>query len=136
MSALPFPSNLFEDQIATLRLALDAKRFAVWSGCGLGKTPICLEWARQVMHRTGGRVLIVTLNEIVQQFIEEAKKFYGEDLPILRLNSRQEMRDFAAGRMEAPPCVTCERAHDQARAEWDAGGSRTRSGSFCSPRRP
>lgn len=100
VTELPFASFLFEDQVATVRLALDAKRFAVWSGCGLGKTPIALEWARHVIHRTAGRVLIVTLNEIVPQFIEECRKFYGDSLPIRRIESRQEMRDWAAGRID------------------------------------
>ena len=98
-STLPLASYLFDDQAAIVRMALAAKRFAIWSDCGLGKTPMGLELARHVVHRTGGRVLIFTLNDIVPQWLEEAEKFYGDSLPILRLNSRQEMKDWAAGRL-------------------------------------
>lgn len=84
---------LFDDQQAIVRMALDAKRFACWSDCGLGKTLVGLEWARHVMHRTkDGRVLVVTMNEIVPQWIAEAARFYGDSLPILRLQSREDMK--------------------------------------------
>lgn len=92
---LPLSDYLFDDQAAVVRMALDAKRFAAWLDCGLGKTPIAYEWAKHVTHRTGGgRVLIITMNEIVNQFLEENKKFYGDTLPITKLGSRQAMRDW------------------------------------------
>lgn len=91
---LPFSSYLFDDQAAICKMALDAKRFAVWSDCGSGKTPLALEWSRHVIHRTGGRVLIVTINEICNQWVEEAHKFYGDALPVHRIRSRQEMREW------------------------------------------
>jgi Rad3-related DNA helicase len=43
--------------------------------CGLGKTLIGLEFGRHVVHRTGKRVLIVTRNEIVREWLEQAR-FY------------------------------------------------------------
>lgn len=85
---------LFEHQREIVKLALAAKRYAVWANVGLGKTLIELEFARQVVARTGGRVLILTLNEIVEQTIEEAAKFYGETLKVLRINSRSELFDW------------------------------------------
>lgn len=97
---LPLAEFLFDDQRDIVRMALAAKRFAVWSDCGLGKTLIELEFARQVVHATGGRVLIVTLNEIVGQIIDEAKRFYRDKrkdahtLDCLRLMTRQEMRGW------------------------------------------
>jgi hypothetical protein len=91
---LPLSKFLFDDQQAVTRMALDAKRFACWSGCGSGKTLIGLEWARHVQRRTGGRVLIVTLNEIVPQWMEEAARWYGKKLPLVRLESRQAMREW------------------------------------------
>lgn len=92
VTPLPLAGYLFDDQRAIVRAALDAKRFAVWSDCGLGKTAVQLEYARHVAHLTGGRVLIVTLNEIVSQTVEEAARFYGDELPITRLETRAEMR--------------------------------------------
>lgn len=75
----PIPCFLFDDQAAIVRMALDAERFAIWKDCGLGKTLEALEWARQVAILTCGRVLIVTLNEIIAQFVEEWLKFYGDN---------------------------------------------------------
>lgn len=99
---LPLFAGLYDDQEHIVRTALDAKRFAVWSDCGLGKTLICLEFGRQVIHRTGGRFLVATVNEVVPQWISEAKAFYGDALPIRRLHTRQEMKDWCAGRLEGP----------------------------------
>lgn len=98
LDTLPLSSFLFEHQREILKLALAAKSYAVWANVGLGKTLIELEFARQVSHITaGGRVLIFTLNEIVDQTIEECEKFYKDSLPLLKLESRDEMRLWAKG---------------------------------------
>jgi hypothetical protein len=111
VSDLPLSDFLFDDQAAITRMALEAKRFACWSDCGLGKTVIGAEYARHVIHRTagmpggGGRVLIVTLNEVVDQWVEEIGKFYGAALPVVRLNSREEMKRWCAtGEMPNAEC--------------------------------
>lgn len=115
---LPLSPFLFDDQQHITRAALDAKRFAVWSDCGLGKTIIELEFARQVIHRTGGRVLIFTLNEIVPQFIEECVRFYGDSLPIVRLNSRAEMRQWCKdGGAQALAITNYEKMNPESLAE-------------------
>lgn len=95
---LPFPSFFFQHQSEITSIALKAKRFAIWSNVGTGKTNMELEFARQVSHITdGGRVLIFTLNEIVNQTIEESGKFYGDSLQILKLETREEMRQWCKG---------------------------------------
>lgn len=94
--ALPIPDRLFEDQVFLTNLALNAKRFAIWSQCGNGKTLIGLEYARQVWARTFGKVLIVTFDNVVPGWIEEAERFYGAGLPIRRLETREEMRQWCA----------------------------------------
>lgn len=93
---LPLPAFMYDDQRYLVDTALDAKRFAVWSGCGNGKTLIGLEFARQVQSITAGRVLIVTLNQIVPEWIDEARRWYGDSLPIVRLETRAEMREWCA----------------------------------------
>lgn len=95
------PEFLFEDQKQIVMTALEAERFACWSDCGLGKTLIELEFARQVIEATGGRVLIITLAEVVNEIVREAAKFYGEKLPIRILQSREEMRAWCAGESKA-----------------------------------
>lgn len=94
---LPLPEHLFDDQRAIVMMALEAERFAIWKDCGLGKTCEQLEWARQVVAVTKGRVLIVTMNEVVPQTVEEARKFYGDSLSITVLPTRAAMREWCAG---------------------------------------
>lgn len=93
---LPMPEFLLDDQRAIISMALDVKRFADWKDCGLGKTLEQAEWARQVAHITGKRVLVVTFSEIVPQWIEEVLKFYGE-YPALKLETREQMRQWCTG---------------------------------------
>lgn len=94
---LPLPNFLFDDQKAIVEMALDAKRFADWKDCGLGKTLEILEWSRQVSHITGKRVLIVTFPEIIQQFIDDSRTFYkGEYPPLDKIESRVELKDWCA----------------------------------------
>jgi hypothetical protein len=69
---------------------LDAKRFACWCDCGWGKTPLGLEWARHVVHRTGGRVLIVTLNEIVPQWRRRPASSTATPCPSVRLRTQDD----------------------------------------------
>lgn len=98
LSLSPF---LFEHQREIVKLALAAKRYAVWANVGLGKTLIELEFAKQVNAITGGRVLILTLNEIVNQTIEEAAKFYGPAFKIFRIESREDLRLWCKGELAA-----------------------------------
>lgn len=89
---LSMPGFLFDYQGFIVRTALNAKRYAVWADTGLGKTAMYLEWARQVNHRTMGRVLLIVPLNIIEQTLDEAAAFYGDKLPICRLRSRDEMR--------------------------------------------
>lgn len=93
---LPYCDVMYDDQRVLVTQALTAKRFAIWSQCGNGKTLMGLEFARQVAARTRGRVLITTLYEIVPQWIEEAARFYGDALPLPRLETREAMREWCA----------------------------------------
>jgi hypothetical protein len=56
---LPLAEHLFDYQAWAVKLALEAERFALWLDTGLGKTPVMLEWTRQVLQRTSGKVLII-----------------------------------------------------------------------------
>ena len=91
---LEMPDFLFEHQREIVKLALKAKRYAVWADCGGGKTLIELEFARQVNAITGGRSLIITLPEVALQTIDECGKFYGGSLPILLLESKEQLRQW------------------------------------------
>jgi superfamily II DNA or RNA helicase len=97
---LPWNPALYDDQQYLCQTSLDAKRFAVWSGCGNGKTLIGLEWCRQVAHSTRGRALIVTLNQIVPEWLNECQKFYGDDLKLFVIESRAKLREWCAGKVK------------------------------------
>ena len=66
---------LFPFQQDIVRLACRLGRFCVWADCGMGKSPMQLEWARQVCEHTGGRVLILAPLAVSHQTVREARKF-------------------------------------------------------------
>lgn len=66
---------LFDFQKAIVAWACEKGRAAIFADCGLGKTPMQLEWARLVAKETGGRVLILTPLAVGAQTEREAQKF-------------------------------------------------------------
>lgn len=66
---------LFDFQRAITRWALRRGRAAIFADCGLGKTPMQLEWARHVAEKTGKPVLILAPLAVSQQTQREGKKF-------------------------------------------------------------
>lgn len=110
MRTMPIAEHLFDYQKWIVQMALDAKRFAIWSDCGTGKTPMQLEWARQVQHRTGPyytRVLILAPLAVIPQTIEEAAKFYPDgDVAPARLDSREELFAFCTGQTRHTLAIT------------------------------
>jgi DNA modification methylase len=64
---------LYPFQSAIVRWACRKGRAAIFADCGLGKTLMQLEWARQ-MRPANGRALIVAPLAVAEQTIEEAKK--------------------------------------------------------------
>lgn len=89
--------HLFDYQEWIVRTALEAKRYACWLDTGLGKTPTYLEWARQVHGATGGRVLILEPLAVIPQVVDEAKRFYGRDLPLTHLRTRDDLQAWCLG---------------------------------------
>jgi hypothetical protein len=92
---LPLPAHLFDYQRFVVERALDAKRYAAWLDTGLGKTAVYLEWARQVLRLTGGRVLILVPLQVIRQIQDEAVRFYGDELQIEHLPSRELLTEWA-----------------------------------------
>jgi len=70
--------QLFDFQSDIVVKALKAGKYAVFADCGLGKTPIQLEWARQVVNKTGLPVLILCPLAVAAQTIQEGIKFHTE----------------------------------------------------------
>lgn len=68
-------SNLFDFQKHIVKQALFIGRYAVFADCGLGKTLMQMEIARQCAYETGKPSLILAPLAVVDQTIEEGKKF-------------------------------------------------------------
>lgn len=84
------PSSFaFDYQRAITKIAVEKKRFCVFARCGLGKTIILLDFALAASMATKRRVLIVSPLMVVGQTIEEAKRFYGESLPLRQIRANE-----------------------------------------------
>lgn len=66
---------LFEFQKDIVKWALKKGRAAIFADCGLGKTPMQLEWANQIYKREGGKILILAPLSVAIQTQREGEKF-------------------------------------------------------------
>ena len=71
----PLAPILHDFQHAITGWALRRGRAAVFADCGLGKTPMQLEWARVVADHTKGAVLVLAPLAVAEQTEREARKF-------------------------------------------------------------
>jgi superfamily II DNA or RNA helicase len=79
---------LFDYQRDIVSTAVQKRKFAIFADCGLGKTPMLLEFARHVRAVQSKPVLIVSPLMVVTQTIEECRKFYGDSLPIEQVHAK------------------------------------------------
>lgn len=82
----PHP-DMYDYQRDITRMAIARKAFAVFADCGLGKTLILLEFARHASQY--GKTLIVSPLMVVSQTIDEARRFYGDTLPIEQVRASE-----------------------------------------------
>jgi DNA modification methylase len=88
--------QLFDFQRDIVRWALRKGRAAIFADCGLGKTPMQLEWAKHVSEHTGKSVLIFAPLAVSRQTKREGEKF-GIHVDIL---------NDGRGLSNCPVCVT------------------------------
>jgi len=69
------PGFLFDFQAQLVDWAARKGKAAIFADCGLGKTPMQLVWAENVVRHTGKPVLILTPLAVSQQTLGEAHKF-------------------------------------------------------------
>lgn len=69
------PDFLYPFQHRIVELQLLRGRSAVFADCGLGKTPMQLVWAENVVRKTNKPVLILTPLAVSHQTVREAHKF-------------------------------------------------------------
>lgn len=78
---------LFPHQADMVRWALRRGRAALFADCGLGKTPMALEWADKQPHEA----IIVAPLAVAHQFVREAQKF-GVDVAYAKEQSQVTKR--------------------------------------------
>lgn len=69
------PDFLFAFQRSLVEWSLHQGRGALFADCGLGKTPMQLVWAENVVRKTNRSVLILTPLAVARQTVREAEKF-------------------------------------------------------------
>ena len=69
------PEFLYDFQKSLVDWSLRKGKAAIFADCGLGKTPMQLVWAQNVVQKTNKRVLILTPLAVSQQTVGEAHKF-------------------------------------------------------------
>jgi hypothetical protein len=69
------PDFLFDFQKYLLEWSILKGRSAIFADCGLGKTPMQLAWADNIVRKTNKPVLILTPLGVSQQTIREGEKF-------------------------------------------------------------
>lgn len=66
---------LYDFQKDIVRWALAKGRAAIFADCGLGKTPMQLEWSHRIIIERGGMVLILAPLAVASQTVAEGVKF-------------------------------------------------------------
>jgi len=69
------PDYLFDFQKHLVEWSLFKGRDAIFADCGMGKTPMQLVWAKNIVQKTNKPVLILTPLAVSIQTISEAEKF-------------------------------------------------------------
>lgn len=69
------PDFLFDFQRALAGWSIRKGRAAIFADCGMGKTPLQLVWAENVVRKTNGNVLILAPLAVSQQLVTEGEKF-------------------------------------------------------------
>lgn len=69
------PGALFDFQRHIVEWAMRIGRAGIFADCGLGKTPMQLVWAENIVRKHNGRVLILTPLAVSAQTVREGEKF-------------------------------------------------------------
>lgn len=72
--------RLYPFQADIVRWAVGKGRAAIFADCGMGKTGMQIEWARQIQAQVGGRVLFLAPLSVSHQTIREAREAFGVEI--------------------------------------------------------
>ena len=84
------PSFLFDFQAFLVDWSIRIGRGAIFADCGMGKGPMALVWADNIVRKTNGNVLILTPLAVSSQFVSEGKKF---GIPVNRLKDGSQIKN-------------------------------------------
>lgn len=92
-------SFLFDYQKDITKIAIQKRKFAIFADCGLGKTNIFLEWIKHVrgVLPKSKSILIISPLMVCRQTVQEAHDFYGVDVPIVQIASK-DLPQWCKGR--------------------------------------
>jgi len=121
------PEFLFDFQRHLVEWAIRKGRAAIWADCGLGKTPMQLVWAENVVRRTNRPVLILTPLAVASQTCREGEKFgiectreHGGTKARIVVSNYEQLHHFQPGDFAGVVCdeSSCLKAMDgQRRAD-------------------
>ncbi len=105
------PDFLFDFQRELVSWAIKKGRGAIFADCGMGKTPMQLVWAENVVRKTNKPVLIFTPLAVAQQTVREGEKFGIEVLrseeinkPAIYITNYQRLHRFNRDDFTAVVC--------------------------------
>lgn len=106
------PSFLFDFQSHQVEWALRKGRAALFDDCGLGKTPMQLVWAENVVRKTNKPVLVLTPLAVGAQTVREGAKFSiechrshdGTVKPNITVTNYERLHYFAADDFSGVVC--------------------------------
>jgi DNA modification methylase len=84
---------MFDFQKFIVKRALNAGKYAIFADCGLGKTLMQLEWAKQVNSHTDKPVLILAPLAVVGQTKQEGIKF-GIDMANIHVKNYEQLENI------------------------------------------
>ena len=85
------PNFLFDFQSYLTEWAIEKGRSAIFADCGLGKSPMELVWAENVIRKTNRKVLLLTVMAVAHQMESEAIKF---DIEATRSNDGKPSKNI------------------------------------------
>ena len=101
-SPLWMPDFLFGFQQALIEWSVRKGRAAIFADCGMGKGPLSLVWAENVIRKTNRPVLILTPLAVSHQLVREAEKFGieahrstdGKPMPNITVTNYERLEKF------------------------------------------
>lgn len=97
------PDFLFDFQKSLVEWSVNKGRAGIFADCGLGKTPIQLVWAENVVRKTNKPVMILTPLAVSAQHLREGEKFSiechrsndGKPQPNITITNYEQLRKFS-----------------------------------------